>query len=362
MRTWTGRVVALAALVAWGTPLRADERVQLTVDTSEAEAVLAILAKRAAGDAIIEADWKRLFASEPYRSLKLREAEMKRAFDDAEFERFVLSDDLLAQAEPLQRTLTAWAKADLRAAAGRVLEYLPAQARIRAKVFPVIKPKTNSFVFDAGTDPKVFLYLDPVRTAGQFENTVAHELHHIGLASVAGEAEAALQALPAPARTAAGWMGGFGEGIAMLAASGGPGVHPHASSPPEDRTRWDRDAAAFGRDLRLVEQFFLDIVDGTLAGEDAIREKGFAFFGVQGPWYTVGWKMAAVIEQRYGRAALIECMLDPRRLLATYNRAAAGPPGNGAPLWSRRLLEAVRAEPAAAAGTSPDRRRKRPVS
>jgi hypothetical protein len=60
--------------------------------------------------------------------------------------------------------------------------------------------------------------------------------------------------------------------------------------------------------------------------------------------------MAAVVEQRYGRAALIDCTLDPRRLLATYNRAAAAGEGQE-PLavWSDRLLRAVRAEPSKAA-------------
>ena len=46
------------------------------------------------------------------------------------------------------------------------------------------------------------------------------------------------------------------------------------------------------------------------------------FFGVQGPWYTVGWKMAVLIEGTYGRERLIECMCDMRLLLSTYNEAA----------------------------------------
>ena len=90
-----------------------------------------------------------------------------------------------------------------------------------------------------------------------------------------------------------------------------------------------------------------DIIDGQLTGEDQIRQRASTFFGVQGPWYTVGWKMASLVEQRYGREVLIECMLDPRRLLATYNRAVTGRKGKEIlPLWSRRLLEAVRARPA----------------
>lgn len=54
-----------------------------------------------------------------------------------------------------------------------------------------------------------------------------------------------------------------------------------------------------------------------------MRTRGFSFFGVQGPWYTVGWRMAVLIEKTYGRAKLIECMCDQRLLLPTYNRAAA---------------------------------------
>ncbi len=181
-----------------------------------------------------------------------------------------------------------------------------------------------------------------------------HELHHIGLASVTGEMQAALEGLPPRIRTVAEWMGSFGEGIAMLAAAGGPDVHPHAHSSPENRARWDHDLANFGRDLASVERFFLGMIDGRLTGEDRIRQKASAFFGVQGPWYTVGWKMAALVEQQYGREALIECMLDPRCLLATYNRAVTVRKGNERlPRWSRRLLEAVRARPASAAVPAP---------
>ncbi len=72
-----------------------------------------------------------------------------------------------------------------------------------------------------------------------------------------------------------------------------------------------------------MEKFFLDVIDGRLKTEDEISERGFSFFGIQGPWYTVGYGMAVVIEKREGRAKLIECMSDPRRLLATYNRVAA---------------------------------------
>ncbi len=330
--------------------LHAQGRIQLQVDTSEADAVHSILARRASGQPLVESDWERLFGSEPYRRLKQREAGRKRSFSDADFRQFVLSDSLLTGATELQRTLTAWKRTDLNAAARRVLGYLPPQAAIHAKVFPVIKPQTNSFVFELLTDPTVFLYVDPTVDAAQFENTVAHELHHIGLASVVDEMTTALEELPPRERMAAERMGSFGEGIAMLAAAGGPDIHPHAHSSVKDRARWDADMANFGRDLQSLERFFLDIIDGRLADEAQIVQKASEFFGVQGPWYTVGWKMAALIEQTYGREALIECMLDPRRLLATYNRAAAAQDSKERlALWSDRLIEAVRARPAGAA-------------
>jgi hypothetical protein len=107
----------------------------------------------------------------------------------------------------------------------------------------------------------------------------------------------------------------------MLAAAGGPDVHPHAVSPPEDRARWDKDVANFNDDLKKVEKFLTDVVDNKLT-DDQIQQTGFSFFGVQGPWYTVGWKMSVLIEKTYGRSKLIESFCDQRKLLSTYNQAA----------------------------------------
>ncbi len=284
--------------------------------------VLAILARKTEGQTASESDWQRLFATEPYVRLKKREARLKRDFTDDDFKTFVLSPDLVARAEAFHHTLADWKKADLTASALRVLTYLPGQARIHAKVFPVIKPKTNSFVFETQSDPTIFLYLDPHESAAKFENTVAHELHHIGFSSVASLVEAKLKDLSPSVKSAVEWMGAFGEGFAMLAAAGGPDVHPHAVSSPEERARWDHDMASFNQDLATVQQFFLDIISQKLKTKDEIDKKASSFFGVQGPWYTVGYKMAVIIEKRYGRATLIDCMIDPCELLARYNSAA----------------------------------------
>jgi hypothetical protein len=317
----------------------------LTLDTSEAEAVLSILDNRASGVTPTDADWQKLFTTEPYIRLKKREAAMHRDFTDEEFKKFVLSADLAPKTASLRQTLVAWKRADLNASAQRVLTYLPDQAVINAKVFPVIKPRTNSFVFESSTNPAIFLYLDPQEPATKFENTVAHELHHIGYSSVSSLSGARQKDIPEHAKPAVEWMGAFGEGFAMLAAAGGPDIDPHAASSAKEHARWDHDLANFNQDLASLQQFFLDVVDQRLMPKEKIDEKAYTFFGdAQGPWYTVGYKMAITIEKRFGRKILIDCMLDPRDLLARYNQAAKELNDHNPEklaLWSPELMQKI---------------------
>jgi hypothetical protein len=292
--------------------------------TDEAEAVLAILNKRKANQAVTEADWQKVFRSEGYVRLKKREAAMQRSFEDADFKTFALSDGLAERSQALEETLERWKRADTTGAARLALAYLPKQAQIKVKIYPVIKPRDNSFVFDVKTDPAIFLYLDPAVSREKFENTLAHELHHIGYSSScpSKKTSAELSRLPEIKQAVIKLMGAFGEGFAMLAAAGSPDTHPHAVSNPEERARWDKDMMNFNDDLRKVERFFLDLSQNRLTQEDA-QKTAASFFGVQGPWYTVGWKMSVMIEKTYGRKKLIECICDNRKLLPLYNKAAA---------------------------------------
>lgn len=320
--------------------------VNVRLVTDEAEAVLAILAKRKTKQPISEADWQRVFSSEGYVRLKKRELAMQRSFEDADFKSFVLSDALSERAQALADTLGRWQRADITQAARLALVYLPKKAQIRAKIYPVIKPRDNSFVFDVKSDPAIFLYLDPAVSREKFENTLAHELHHIGYASSCPSRKASdeIAALPQNKKVVNQIIGAFGEGFAMLAAAGGVAVHPHAVSNSEERARWDRDMANFNGDLKQVEKFFLDILANRLS-EEEIRNISSSFFGIQGPWYTVGWKMSVLIEKTYGRAKLIECICDPRKLLPTYNNAAVKY-NRGAreplALWSESLIKGTR--------------------
>jgi hypothetical protein len=336
--------LSLAPACVAQTPLFSAVDVRLVTD--EAEGVLAILAKKKANRPISESDWQRVFQSEGYIRLKQRETSMKRAFEDTDFKTFALSDQLAEREGALEETLARWKLVDLTAAARLSLAYLPKGAHIKAKIYPVIKPRENSFVFDVNNDPAIFLYLDPQVSPEKFENTLAHELHHIGYGSSCPSTKTSdeITKLPPKAQTVLTWIGAFGEGFAMLAAAGGPDKHPHAVSNPEERKRWDSDVANFNGDLKKVEQFFIAILENRLTDDD-IQKTGFSFFGTQGAWYTVGWKMSVLIEKTYGRAKLIECICDQRKLLSTYNKAAVKynrKSDEPLALWSEALIRNIK--------------------
>jgi hypothetical protein len=360
MRSRIAYLALLAALLApalLSTAALTEEanRVQIHTDFTEADAALAILDKRQAEQPVADRDWAALLASEPYQRLKKREAAMRRGFTDDDFKKFMLSEELLKERGVLTRTVLDWKHADLQEAATRVLEYLPAESTIRTNVFPVIKPLHNSFVFDVDSNPVIFLYVDPSVSSASFENTVAHEMHHIGLGSIDKQYEERVASLPPAPNRVAKWMGAFGEGEAMLAAAGGPDADPVATASEELKENWERGKRDFNADLEKVSDFFLQVLDGKLQG-DSIGQKGAEFFGLQGPWYTVGYRMAVMVEKRYGRAALIDCMRDRRLLLVRYNavaeemngRRARGQSGMEAnagllALWPREILEKTQA-------------------
>src|ERR1044071_9973256 len=180
-------ILVVSAFVLCSCPAfsaRQQSRVNIRVITDEADAVLAILVKRKANQTLTDSDWQRVFSSEGYVRLKQRETSMKRSFEESDFKTFALSAELLSRADALTKTLQDWKTADVTHPAQLALAYLPKSAHINAKIYPVIKPRQNSFVFDVATDPAIFLYLDPTVNKQKFENTLAHELHHIDRTSV----------------------------------------------------------------------------------------------------------------------------------------------------------------------------------
>lgn len=328
--------LVLAFMLLTCPSLRAQQpALDVSIVTDQADAVLAIIDRIARGEQVTDMNWVGLLSSEGYVRLKQRELAMQREFEDTVFRNFVLSDVTVARAALLRETLDKWTRVHPDAAAARALLYLPPAATIRARIYPVIKPRTNSFVFETRTNPAIFLYLDPNVSDAEFENILAHELHHIGYAS----------ACPNEAVGVRAYLGAFAEGRAMLAAAGAPDVHPHATSPDSVRAVWDRDFAKTRADMTRLEEFFTAVADSALSEEEAGRQ-WMQFVATddvpQGAFYTVGYLMAQTVEQQLGRDRLLASLCDPFLFMLDYNEAVKRS-GLNLPVWSAALLDRLRA-------------------
>lgn len=130
----------------------------------------------------------------------------------------------------------------------------------------------------------------------------------------------------------------------MLAAAGSPTVNAHAEDADSIQQRWNRDVAHAPEDMRDLAQFFGDVLAGRITSADSVRRRGNTYFGVQGPWYTVGWLMASTVERELGRAALVRTTCAPVDFLAEYNRAAErSSRRNGLPRWPAGLIDTLTA-------------------
>ncbi len=339
-------LTAFLGLILLGAPAQDAGRVQVHIDTEEPEAVLNIVGKQEAGGTPNDEDWQRLFTSEGYRRLQKREAAMKHPFSDDDFRKFVLSGDLQARAGKLRETLDSWKDLDVSHAAATALAYLPETATIRATIYPSIKPNDNSFVFEVDSNPAIFIYLNPEMSREEFENTLAHELHHIGFGTACPPAEVKADTAkqPAPVQTTRKWAGAFGEGFAALAASGSADNHPMAAYPQDKHEKWDLDMGHFYQNRIELDDFFLKILKGELSGDKA-ETQAMSYFGDRGPWYTVGYRISTTIENAFGRQRLINSMCDGS-FFAAYNeatmsqtRGAAHPEGKQT--WSPEIIKAM---------------------
>lgn len=334
---------ALAGAQAHAQDTGAPVEVRVVLD--EADAVVALLERRARGSDPDEEDWRRVEATTGYVRLKRRQESFGADDFDVRFREFLSSEETLERLPELREALVKWRTIDAGGAGALARDYLPQDIRIRATIYPVIKRTPNSFVFELDSDPAIFLYVDPDRTAAQLENTLAHELHHVGSAAC-GE-PVGVETLPSAAQRVVSWLSAFAEGMAVLAAAGGPDVHPHATSSAEAWTIWERDVANFGNDLKRIERFFQQILTGELSEEEQ-RTRLFSFINTddvpQGAFYTVGWKMAALVERARGREVVRRAACDPRVLLGAYNDVAAAHPRSDAeplPRWSEKFLAAI---------------------
>lgn len=344
----SGRVLLTLVAASLGAPTLAGAQAiepELVVILDEAHAAVNILEIRAAGGIPTQEDWDRLWESEGFRRLVARQTSMGRDGTRDGVGAYLLDDATLERLDEFKAGVARWESVSAREAGALASAYLPSGTPLEAKVYPVIKHTTNSFVFDLTNDPAVFFTIGTFGSAEELQNVMAHELHHVGSARCAQPE--GVEELTPEARRVVSWLSAFGEGMAMLAAAGGPNVHPHQSSPAEAWLVWERDVAHTESDLAEVVAFFEGILDGSIP-EDEQRTRLFRFIsreGVpQGAFYTVGWKMAAVVEQAFGRDRVIASVCDPRILISSYNAAVEAldsPAERESVLWPVELLEAI---------------------
>ena len=335
---WTG---ACVIALLWVYPARAEVRIRAVFD--QADAALAIMERLAAGDAVTADHWSSLWQSEGYTRLLEREAAMGRDEGFGEKLEAWLSDPAI------HGNVAAWRAAverfrsfDANGPGNRAAAYLPDGVELEASFYPVIKHTTNTFVYDLDNDPAIFMTVDPDDSALFVESVLAHELHHVGYAQCPEQDD--LPSLSEEQRWVVRYLGIFGEGIATLATAGGPLTHPHFYSTPDEWAVWERDVANVDDDHARIETFFLRVLDGRIP---AAERTGTVFSFIaspdvpQGPAYTLGWKMAALIERTLGRERLVDAICDPREFLTLYNEASALTPAADAtrlPVWSEEFL------------------------
>lgn len=206
-------LVAAGALFAAGTPgsvqfvPESNRPTEVRVVLDEADAAIAILEKRTRGVTLTDGDWQRLEETEGYVRLKRRQESFGAEDFDERFRVFLTSDETLERLDGLREALVKWRSIDAGGAGARSQAYLPSGSRIRATIYPVIKPAPNSFVFELDSDPAIFVYVNPERTPMQLENTLAHELHHVG--SAACPEPDGLDSLTPSAQRVVSWLSAF---------------------------------------------------------------------------------------------------------------------------------------------------------
>lgn len=151
MRSAVRNLVILTAIAL----MAASPVTAVSIDDGEARAALTILRELQKGTQPSTTEWSALYASAGYRRLQQREADFKRPFTDRDFAAFLTSAATVAQTDALQRTLDGWTSKNLDEMEGRARAYLPANSALRATVYILIKPKTNSFVYQLDTNPDV---------------------------------------------------------------------------------------------------------------------------------------------------------------------------------------------------------------
>lgn len=288
--------------------------------SDQVEVVIDILKRTEENNKISKEHWNKLFHTQGFQLLEKRESEMNEGIKKSEFKGYIIDKIASDGYLPYEKSLDKLNKLDLDEIIESTKDYLPDNTNLDTDIIPVIKPQKNSFIHKINDKLVLFLYLEPDIIKEKMENKLIHELHHIGFDYVYQNSDYSY--LLKPAQKVIEWTNAFGEGFAMLAAAQGLENHPNKFD--EDlKSKWDKNMENYNKDFHKIQNFLLTILEGHFADERKLYNRGFQLMtnnGGQGSWYTVGYKIAVVIEKTASRDLLIKCMQDLTQLYCHYNR------------------------------------------
>jgi len=390
-------VAIVAMLIAWGGPATGAEPTEaparsrsadsVTVGYDMAEAGLEWLELVAAGadrPALREAFFRDVAPTAGCQAI-IRHWERFREWDEELFYEFVLRalelettdaplvDDngqetrlgharrlwraAVADIGRIRRNLDALRSAEIRdVALARARRFLPDEADVSNRFHVVLFGASGAF--SVGEDNGFDLLQIRRLPNGEIDlewliEVFAHEMHHSGFASATGQhmgAAAEDDHIVLPGVLVA-------EGMATYFTSP---PFPHldawrASDDPTERglaADWDRHLGQMPSLYAMAEEDIEVGLDGGLTTDDLMNRW---LGGLQGPAYGLGADMMRLIDSELGTEAAVGLVRDYRRLLTTYNRAAAAAreAGRQAYLFDGVLAERLASFEPAAATTAP---------
>ena len=330
-KRWWALLLVLV-LVGCGTPpasspSTATPSSNVHLDVSGAQAMLDFCQALAEGQPWDEAAVREMAASPPYQVLIAHHHRLDAAFTAEEFVRMLLAlrtgASFSSNSERLARIHKAYRLACTRVTALRARlkrlgdpglvkrateqarAALPPQARLEATVYILPDGWSSGYALEGA----IVLDLLQVADSAWAEKTLAHELHHIGAASL----------LPPPCPEP-----GLGAALETLTAL----AHEGAATWYVDGWRGSPGQA----DLALVEAFLRDALTGQLTEEELPGRKAELVQGTRGPLYRVGNRMMAELAAARGDAWVKKHLGDPVGLLRAWRDE------EGRPFLSEALL------------------------
>jgi hypothetical protein len=294
------------------TPPPATPPPGVRLDVSGAQAMLDFCQAMAEGRLWDEEAVRRMTTSPPYQALIAHHHDLDAAFTAEAFTRMLLSlqtdTPFSSESARLTRIHRAYQTACTRVtslltrlkwlgdpalvdrATERAQTALPPQARLDATVYVLLDGRSPAYAVE--DQAAIVLDLLQVRDPAWAETMLAHELHHIGVASLLPPScpesglGAALETLTGMAL----------EGAAIWYVDGWRG-HPTQA------------------DFMLIEAFLRDALRGQLTEEQLTARKAELVRGVRGPLYRVGNRMIAEPAEAQGDAWVKERLGYPVELL-----------------------------------------------